>query len=1171
MPHETINTILVIDDTPDKLELMALMLQQTGYQVSTAAAAREGIKMAKLQPPDLIISDVSMPGMDGIELCRRVRADVKLQTVPIMLVTALRQDNDSVLAGLQAGADDYLEAPFDPMRLAAKVARLIERKRMEDAVRARERYYRTLIENASDLISILNADGSMRYQSPSLGRLLGYKPEELIAKSVFDFIHPEDKKEANEALNNSLLSPGNPVEVELRFRHKDDSWRCFVCTLTNLLDDPNVRGIISNAFDITERKRAEAALKENEAELNEAQRLAGLGSWYLEIKSGEVHWSKETFKIFGLDPARGTPSYSELGKCLTPESLVEMETSLRKTIEQNVSFEAELEAIRPDQSRCWMLSRGEAVRDETGSIVSVRGTVLNITERKQAEGEVQESRAWLTAIFDASRDGIVVEENDRIVYANDAMAAVYGYDSHEEVIGKNVSQFRALDEDQRLAKFARDRVAGEDAPSMYEYKGVRKDSSLFDVEVSVSSFQIGGKTYIVSTLRDITERKQAQKDLLIREAAKRRLAERQTAILNALPANICLIGSDGIILDVNIKWREFALRNNYTESNSGIGDNYLEACDRASGEWAEGGKAAAEGIRAVISGKSKRFELDYPCHSPDDQRWFKLMIAPIHEDPSEGVVIMHVNITEGVLAKMALSDMTLELEAAVLAYRQVLGKSLDVICTVDKEGRFIQVSAAAKDVWGYEPEELIGRRYMDLVHPDDRDSTALMATGIMAGVSTSDFDNRYLRKDGSVVDIMWSANWSEADGAMFCVARDVSQIKQAEKALEHSAEQLRQAQKLESVGRLAGGIAHDFNNMLTTIQGYSDLTLRRLETNDPLRSNIEEIKKAGERSAALTRQLLAFSRQQVLQPVVLDLNKVIVDTVTMLHRLIGEDIQLVTSFNPKASRVKVDPGQLTQIIMNLAVNARDAMPQGGKLTIETANVILGPDYASQHIGVLSGDYVMLAMSDDGMGMSTETQEHIFDPFFTTKEIGKGTGLGLATVYGIVKQSGGDIWVYSEEGVGTTFKIYLPQVTEQVDVAEIDDTSDELLKGTGSILLVEDEEMVRTLTCRILEDCGYTVIEAHNGAEALSMCKKGDCQIDLLMTDVVMPQMGGRELAERIAKIYPHTRILYTSGYTDDAVVRHGVIEAGTNFIQKPFTPHGLALKVREVLDSTCGA
>ncbi len=356
--------------------------------------------------------------------------------------------------------------------------------------------------------------------------------------------------------------------------------------------------------------------------------------------------------------------------------------------------------------------------------------------------------------------------------------------------------------------------------------------------------------------------------------------------------------------------------------------------------------------------------------------------------------------------------------------------------------------------------------------------------------------------------------------------------------------------------------------MLTAINGYSDLTLRRLKADNPLRQYIEEIKKAGQRSAALTHQLLAFSRQQVLQPVVLDLNEVIADTIKMLQRLISEDIQLTTTLNPKVGRVMVDPGQFSQILMNLAINARDAMPQGGKLTIETANVFLDPVYTRRHVGVLPGAYVLLAVSDTGSGMSDETKQHIFEPFFTTKELGLGTGLGLATVYGIVKQSGGNIEVYSEEKIGTTFKIYLPRVADEIDATIISDTSVKMSAGTETILLVEDEELVRNLSKEILETCGYTVIAARNGFEALELCDDGNCNFDLLMTDVIMPQMGGRELAEKLTKRLPKIPVLFTSGYTDDAVVRHGTIEINTNFIQKPFTPEALATKIRGILDNS---
>ncbi|HWN10413.1 MAG TPA: PAS domain S-box protein [Pyrinomonadaceae bacterium] len=377
------------------------------------------------------------------------------------------------------------------------------------------------------------------------------------------------------------------------------------------------------------------------------------------------------------------------------------------------------------------------------------------------------------------------------------------------------------------------------------------------------------------------------------------------------------------------------------------------------------------------------------------------------------------------------------------------------------------------------------------------------------------------------------------------------------------AEQLRQAQKMEAVGQLAGGVAHDFNNLLTVITGYSEIGLRRMSTSDPMRKSMEEIKKAGDRAASLTRQLLAFSRKQMFQAKVIDLNSVVADMDKLLRRLIGEDIDLVSLLAPSLRKIKADPGQIEQVLMNLVVNARDAMPRGGKLTIETSNVILDQTLKS-HPSTTPGRYLMLSVSDTGVGMDAETRKRIFEPFFTTKEVGKGTGLGLATVYGIVQQSGGNIFVDSELGHGTTFKVYLP-VADELVTDEVDKKMPEIPRGQGTILLVEDEELVRDLAAELLETTGYEVLTAANGIEALRKCTEYVGQIDLLITDVVMPQMGGRELAERLVELRPHTRVLYMSGYTDDAIVRHGVLDDQMSFIQKPFSLDLFALRVSELL------
>ena len=420
------------------------------------------------------------------------------------------------------------------------------------------------------------------------------------------------------------------------------------------------------------------------------------------------------------------------------------------------------------------------------------------------------------------------------------------------------------------------------------------------------------------------------------------------------------------------------------------------------------------------------------------------------------------------------------------------------------------------------------------------------------------------KKDGTLYwDAAWIAPLRDESGRVthyLATQEDVTERRSLEA-------QLRQAQKMEAVGRLAGGVAHDFNNILTTIFGYAELLAGDLPADSPAREDAEEIRKAAERAAGLTRQLLAFSRQQMLEPAVLHLNDLLRDFEKMLRRLVSEDIELRLLTAPDLGNVRADPGQIEQVIMNLVVNARDAMPTGGKLLIETANAELTDQYAELHQPVVPGEYVRLAVSDTGIGMDAQTQARAFEPFFTTKERGKGTGLGLSTVYGIVKQSGGYIWAYSERHRGTTFKVYLPRVDAPADQLGRRDVTEGPLEGTETILLAEDDAMLRPLAKGLLERLGYTVLQAGDAREALSVAAAHEGEIHLLVSDVVMPGGSGRELADRLADVRPETRVLYVSGYTDEAIVHHGMLEPGIAFLHKPFTPGALARKIRQVLAS----
>ncbi|MCP9495213.1 MAG: PAS domain S-box protein [Pyrinomonadaceae bacterium MAG19_C2-C3] len=646
------------------------------------------------------------------------------------------------------------------------------------------------------------------------------------------------------------------------------------------------------------------------------------------------------------------------------------------------------------------------------------GVIRDISGRKRLEEELRQSEEWLRALLSASRDGILVEDEGQISYVNEAYTRMLGYDSPEELIGTHVSGILSPDDAERMTGYGEARLRGESPPTIYEFRGKRKDGSLITLEATVSISVVAGKTYISTAVRDITERKQAEEKLRL------------------------------------------------------LGSAVQQANDPV------------------------------------------LITTPDLDLPGPAVVFINP----------AFTKMT-----------------------------------------GYTPEEIIGKT--PRVLQGAKTERAVLDKLRRCLSEGKDFHGETVnyRKDGTEFWIEWNVtpvrNASGETTHFIAIQQDSTERRKME-------QQSRQAQKMEAVGQLAGGVAHDFNNLLTVITGYSDLALRRIGEADPLRRNIGEIKKAADRAAALTRQLLAFSRKQPQQLRVLNINEVVGDTDKMLGRLIGEDIGLASMLDPALGQVKVDPGQLEQVIVNLVLNARDAMPNGGKITIETKNVRLDEAFVQHHLGARTGRYVMLAISDTGMGMDAETQARIFEPFFTTKEAGKGTGLGLSTVYGIVKQSDGYISVYSEVGHGTTFKVYLPRVDEVADPPVSNFPREESVRGTETVLLVEDEEIVRSLARQILEMNGYKVLEATDGVAALRLCERNEEPIHLLLTDMVMPQMSGRELSERLSKLRPDIPVLYMSGYTDDALMRHGMLDANVAFLEKPFTPESLVSKVREVLDST---
>lgn len=673
-------------------------------------------------------------------------------------------------------------------------------------------------------------------------------------------------------------------------------------------------------------------------------------------------------------------------------------------------------------------------------------------------------------------------------------------------------------------------------------------------EIGVLTEAADDLAYGITALRN--RRKQKELADALEEAARF-----NRAILDGLSIHIAIIDEDGAIIAANKPWDDFAIANGLASGTASAGANYLTVCDRSVGSYSEESTVVAAGIRAVLRGAIPQFALEYPCHSPSEQRWFMVRVTPFPGQEHRRAIVAHENITE---LKQAIETVREREELVQL----LLDSTAEAIYGTDLYGNCMLANSTCARLLGYAaPEQLKGRSMHALIHhhyPDGRpypEEECPIVRTMHSGQGIHVKAEVFWRADGTKLDAecfsypMWRGK--EIVGVVVTFL-DISQQKNLE-------EQLRRAQKMEAFGQLAGGVAHDFNNMLTIICGCSELLLEATPPDDPNRKLLEEILKAGERSAALTGQLLAFSRKQVLAPKVLDLNDVVQDTEKMLRRVIGEDIHLTTVLHPQLGCVKADPGQVEQVLLNLALNARDAMPQGGKLTIETNNVALGEEYARSHADVRPGHYVMLAVTDTGIGMTEEVKSRLFEPFFTTKGPGKGTGLGLAVVHGIVKQSDGSIEVYSEPGVGTSFKIYLPRVEQTAPTGKSSPDLGPAPRGTETILLVEDEDAVRTLTRFTLQQCGYTVLETSHGEEAIKVATSHRERIHLLVTDVVMPGMGGRVLAERLLNLHPEMKVLFISGYTDDAVVRHGILHEHVNFLQKPFSPNALAHQVREVL------
>jgi len=899
---------------------------------------------------------------------------------------------------------------------ASQVEDITERKQADEELKKRNLFVESLLENAPIGFAVNQIDDGLPvFISRNFETIYGVAPNSISnVDDYFDTVYrdPVFRETIRERVMADMTS-GDPARM--RWENvpiTTQSGEQKFVTATNIpLPDQNL--MISTVQDVTTRRRAEEALIESEKSLQDAQRLAHLGSWQWTMAPDRVYWSAELCDIVGHDPALPAPSFAQMSSYYTSESWKRLTETVEKTVLTGEPYALDLDVVRTDGAVRATHTRGAADRDASGKIVGLHGTVHDITDRKKAEHALRASEARYRAVAQSAHDAIVTADHaGTIVGWNGGAETIFGY-PEAEAIGQPLSILMPSRHQAHFAGMNRvladveQHVIGETV----ELEGVRKDGSEFPLELSLAQWENAEGMFVTGILRDITARVQGQAALRL-----------QSAALNAAANPMVITDRDGSI------------------------------------EW---------------------------------------------------------------------------------------------------------VNEAFTTVTGFSADEAIGHEFRVLLSwgaHDESFRAQLRETILTGAVWQGEVTSR--RKDGSWYpeDVTLTPVKDALGNVTHCIAitRDLTD----EKA-RHA--QFLQAQKMESVGRLAGGIAHDFNNLLTVINNTADLAAANVREDDPIRADLEDIHRAGERAAALTAQLLSFSRKQIVKADIVHLSTLVSDMRPMLARLIGEDIQLVIAPSDGVGNVRADGGQLEQVVMNLVVNARDAMPTGGMLMIETRDVDLDEAFVAMHAPLRPGKHVALIVRDRGVGMDAATRQHIFEPFFTTKGHGQGTGLGLATVYGIVQQSVGSISVESELGQGTTFTIYLPRVDSEAAGPRVERTR-KAIRGSETILIVEDDAALLRLSTRILRSAGYQVLMAAEGAEALRVLEDHDGPVDLLLTDVVMPGMGGRELAGRLADIRPEIKVLYTSGYTDDTILRHGVLERTAHFISKPYKQTELTRKVRAVLD-----
>ncbi|MGO8735393.1 MAG: PAS domain S-box protein, partial [Terriglobia bacterium] len=1050
-------------------------------------------------------------GINGVTVrCRRKDG----APVDLILSTALLHDSKGEMMGAVGVMQD-----------------VTERKRAVEALRESEEKYRSLVSNIPDVSWTLDATRRFVFVSSNIEKISGFSRDEVYqrgAQLYLSSLHPDDLHKVTEGFD-ALFAEGRAFDVEVRVRRTDGKWRWVHHRALATYEKNGLRYADGLLSDITERKQAEEALRESEEKYRSLVSNIPDVSWTVDANLRFVFVSDNIERASGFSQDEIYQGGAQLFfSSLHPEDLPKVTEGIRALFAENRPFDVEIRIRRKDDGWRWVHHRALATYEKNG-IQYADGLLSDITERKQAEEALRDSEERFRSLVQNATVGIYrTTPEGRILMANPALVRMLGFEDFAGLAARN------LQEEGFQAGYSRrlfcERMEKDGEVRGIEDRWTRNDGSVIFVRESARVIRSQDGTVLCydGIVEDISERKRAEQAL--------RLA--QCSVEYASDA-IHWLDPQGRIVYVNeaaCRSLEYSREELLSLSIPEIDPLFPQ--ERWDKFWEN---VKQRGSLTLETQHRTKYGRVYPV---------EITANYVEFDGREYNFAFARDITERKRA-----------EAEHIRLVTAIEQSAEGVVITRPNGDIEYINPAFTQITGYTRDEVMGRnpRIVKSGKHDLAFYQQLWATILSGQTWRGELINR--RKDGKLyTEQMNVSPLRDEDGKLthfIATKQDVTE----RKALE---EHVRQSAKMEAIGRLAGGVAHDFNNLLTIINGYSELLLEQFGADERASGYVSEVKNAGVRAASLTRQLLAFSRRQVLAPQVLDLNTVVSSLEKMLRRLIGEDVILSTALDPLLWRVRADPGQIEQVIMNLVVNARDAMPAGGHLTLETGNVELDEAYAHNHVTVKPGPHVMLAVSDTGMGMAPETKAHIFEPFFTTKEEGKGTGLGLATVYGIVKQSGGSIWVYSELGQGTVFKVYFPTVAEDL-AADTVKGDEDAASGTETILVVEDQTGVRSLIRLALESVGYEVLDAEGPESALSTCASHRGPIHLLLTDVVMPGLSGPLVAEKVIALRPDIKVVYMSGYTDEAVVHHGVLGPDVPFIQKPLSPAALRKKIREVL------